>query len=165
LAFQSERALVDLTVSKTLASIPSGLDFSAREFEITITCDAGFETADYVIPGDQVVSQTVSVTIEDLPAAASCTVVEAADPDGFFVASYAPSETIVLSETETNEVAITNTGTDALSTWASRSNTPLAFTGSESIRLLWLGVTMLGAGLLLLHSRRQLGVLRSDDEA
>lgn len=153
LGFQSERSLVELTVTKTLASIPSGVDFADREFDITITCDQGFQVENYTIPGSAVVSQDENIVIGDLPAAATCTVTEA--EDDFFAATYAPAETIVLSATEANQVTITNTGTQALADWA-RNPGPLALTGNDAGRLVWLGVLLMGAGAVILGGRRRL---------
>ena len=153
-AFQSERSLVPLTISKTLASVPASLNFADHEFEITVSCDVGFETANYAIPGDQVVSQDAAIVIDDLPVGATCTVVEAADE--YFTPTYSPADAILLSATNDNAMTITNTATQAL---IDKANTPpsagpLAFTGVESIRLVWLSLLLVGAGIFALGVRR-----------
>ena len=154
-AFQSERSLVSLTVSKTLDSVPSSLDFADHEFDVNVSCDVGFETADYAIPGDQVVSEDALLTIDDLPVGTTCTIVEAADE--YFTATYAPADTVLLSATGDNAVTITNTATQEL---IDKANTPppagpLAFTGVESIRLVWLSLLLVGAGMFALGARRR----------
>ncbi len=156
-AFASERTVVDLTITKTLASIPSGLDFANRSFDISVTCEGGFGSETYVIPGDHAVSQDVSVTISDLPAASECVIAEAPDDDGWFTASYAPSDTITLSADGDNDVTVTNTGTEDLAEWARRPVGPLAFSGSSAQHLAWFGFILLAAGVALLAARRRMG--------
>ena len=102
--FENTRDTGTLTVTKTLAGVPAGLDLSAETFTVDVSCSGGFTVDPYVMSGLSV-SPATPLVIADLPTGAVCNVTETPDPR--FEATVASGTATIDTDGET--VALTNT--------------------------------------------------------
>ncbi len=151
LVFENSRPLSTLRIEKELVDVPAALDYGDTEFPVTVTCEGGFTTSTFVIPGDLTVSSIEPLVISDLPTTTQCEIVETVDE--LFDATYSDDGQPVLSSGE-NVFTITNTGTAALDALAVDPPN-LAFSGIELRILLLTAFAFLSAGVLLVASTKR----------
>ena len=102
-SFQNERALADLTVTKTILGLPDGADPTDFKFGLTVTCTGGFDPDPYTVLGAFAVG--TPFVIEDLPVGAECMVTE--DPAAGFNTRYEPGQVVTIAS-DGSEVDVTN---------------------------------------------------------
>ena len=159
-AFDVERLLGTLTVTKLLEDIPFGADFTTEEFEMTVTCSDGFIDAGHQLGETLLVSTVNPLLVTDLPVGAECTLAEVENP--FFNPSFAPSPTFIVSPiaegNAIDAIAVTNIATQALSTFLEEQQPPpptLAFTGRTASELVRMALLLLAVGGFILFGRRR----------
>ena len=162
-AFEVERELASLSVTKLLEEIPFDADFSTEDFEIFVTCADGFIEPDHQLSEFLSVSSVSPLTVENLPVNSECTVAEVENP--FFNPSFSPDATFIVSSEATdnaiNAIAVTNIGTQALSTFieeqrpATEQPPILAFTGRTVWSLVSFALLLMAAGIFLVFNRRR----------
>ena len=153
-AFELERAVAPLNITKELESIPTGADFNAEAFEVGVTCAGGFVDDQYELPEDLSVSVVAPLTVDELPVGSECTISEVTNE--FFDATFSPDPTLTISATSgDNEVTIINVGTEALAVSLEQAPPTLALTGRTVWSLVWVAIVLMLAGAFLLGPRRR----------
>ena len=154
-AFDVERTLATLDVTKQLDNIPFDGDFSTEVFPLSVTCSGGFIDDSHTLTGVLGVSSVSPLIVEDLPVGSECTISEEANE--FFDATYSPNATFTIDEIANNEILITNTGTDILEDFL-RPEEPelpiLAFTGRTTRAVVWFALLLMAVGIFLAGPRR-----------
>ena len=164
-AFDLERDLAPLSLTKELGDIPFDTEFTEEGFTIQVICTNGPEATDgsevenlEVVIEAGTISVVSPVTVADLPVGEECTVAEATDE--FFLAPFSPNEgSFTVSENpDDNAVTITNTGTDELFDYLEGLQPPLpvlAFTGRTAEELVRMALLLMAFGALVLFARRR----------
>ena len=108
ISFTNTRDTGDLNITKTVLGAPAGLDVASLTFTVDIVCTGDFTTSPLVL-SDQPIVNGETITIEDLPTGAVCTVIE--DPDPRFATTTTPVDaptTGVTIDTDGEDVALVN---------------------------------------------------------
>ncbi len=121
--FTNRREVGSLTITKTLAGIPAGLNLDDETFTVDISCVGDFTSSPYVLT-NQLVSVNTPLVIDDLPTNAVCTVSE--DADDRFASTMSPPTGEITIDTDGETVALTNTTTSFQLTKLTSSANPAA---------------------------------------